>query len=350
MLDPITKANDAISGAIDIANSKKEFILKQGINVILLFMVLAVFGCLDFAKLQFHWEYISTASYWGAVTTKTVAGVCAFNIGINLMMDAEIKKNAILGDLISQYEKLKAKKQIDFEYFVTKVFNRREKKKAYIASINRKIYRLNRFSRRRSRLLYSSDLPENHARKAKNRYCRARRELEQLKDDAFIEKNLDSLYVRYYEVDPAIFELEIDGQPSVKGVKTKGSLTAGRVKATSNVILGMVGITTFTTAFALRIDNEQFATQMEAFWHYFMKAVEDTFVVLWQMLQGMMKTRKIVTQQLTEPYAGRVAVLTEYLEWRLTNKLPDTESYKEMNQEEVIEITQEEYDKMKSGQ
>lgn len=344
----INAANDLIGGAISVAASKKEYILKQGANIVLLFIVLAVFGCLDFATLTFHPEYIFTPSYWGTVITKVVAGVCSFNIGINLMLDGEIRKNKILADLIEQYGKLKAKKQIDFEYYVTKVFNRKEKKKAYIGWINKKIYRLNRFSRARSRLLYSSDLPEMAERKERNRYCRRRKELELLKSDEFIEKNLDSLFVRYYEVDPSIFELEIDGSPSISGVKTKGSILIGRAKASSSVIMGMVVFSMFVTAFALKLDQEEFVDNMEAFWHYFMKALEDTFIVLWQMLQGSMKTRKIVTQQLTEPYAGRCSVLTAYLEWRLNENLPDTKSYLAM-QEEVIEVTQEELDKMKSG-
>lgn len=345
----IGRANDLVSGAISIAASKKEFVLKQGINIVLLFIVLAVFGCLDFATLKFHWEYVTTASYWGTVTTKTVAGVCSFNIGINLMLDAEVRKNKILEELIKRYNELIKKKQVDFEYFVVKIFNREEKRKAYISWINRKIYRLNKLSRRKDRLLYSSDLPEMQKKKGKNRYCRIRKELEELKSDAYIEKNLDSLYVKYQEVDPAIFELEIDGSTSMKGVQTKGSVTVGRVKASSNVVLGMIGFSTFMTAFALQMDQEQFADQMEAFWHYFLKAVEDTFVVLWQMLRGMMNTRGIVTQQMTKPYAGRVKVLTEYLEWRLKNEIPDTESYKELNQTDYVEMTEEEYNKMKSG-
>ena len=92
--------------------------------------------------------------------------------------------------------------------------------------------------------------------------------------------------------------------------------------------------------------------QMEAFWHYFLKALEDTFVVLWQFSQGMMKVRKIVSQQITEPYAGRCAVLTAYLDWRLNEGLADTKIYQEMKknqaEEEVIEVTQEEFEKMKN--
>lgn len=348
-MDLLKTHDDLISSAISVASSKKETIFKQGINILLLFIILLVFGCLDFATLTFHLEYLTTASYWGTVGTKVVAGVCAFNIGINLMFDAEVKKDGVLKELIAKYNKLLAYKQIDFEEYVVKIFNFQEKKKAYIGKINRKIYFLNRFSRARDRLLYSSDLPERQAEKEKNRYCRRRKELEELKSDAFIKKNLDGISVRYYEVDPAIFELEIDGSAKIRGVRTKGNVSAGKIKASTNVILGMVLFSMFVTAFGLQADQQKFVDQMEAFWHYFLKGLEDTAVVLWQATRGMFSVRKIISQQLTEPYSGRVQVLMGYVDWRLKEKREDTLVHKELNKEEYIELTEEELEKLKNG-
>lgn len=340
LYDAISQASDLISGVTSVASSKRETFLKQSANAILLFIILTIFGCLDFATLTFHIEYLTTPSFWGTVVTKTIAGVCAFNIGINLMIDEEIKKNKVLEGLIKRYYELLEKKQTDFEYYVDKVFNRDQKKRAYISYINRKIWLLNRFSRNKDRLLYSSDLKENEEKKKKNFYCRKRAELEKLKDPEFIEKNIDSIYVRYYEVDPAVFELEIDGSPSIKGVKTRGSLAVGRARASSSVILSMVATSMFITAFTLSADQEQFETQMEAFLHYLLKTAEDVGVILWQCAQGMLRVRKIVSQQLTEPYSGRIKVLEGYVNWRLTNKVPDTALYKE-RQEQVIEVSEE---------
>lgn len=340
LYDAISQANDLISGVTSVASSKRETIIKQSANAVLLFIILAIFGCLDFATLTFHIEYLTTPSFWGTVMTKTVAGVCAFNIGINLMMDNEIKKNKVLEGLIRRYYDLLEKKQTDFEYYVDKVFNRDQKKRAYISYINRKIWLLNRFSRNKDRLLYSSDLKENEEKKKKNFYCRKRAELEHLKDPEFIEKNIDSIYVKYYEVDPAVFELEIDGSPSIKGVKTRGSLVVGRVRASSSVIFSMVMTSAFITAFSLTADQQQFEDQMQAFLYYCLKVTEDVLLIGWQALQGMIRVRKIVSQQLTEPYSGRIKVLEGYVNWRLTNKVPDTALYKERQKEEYIEISE----------
>ena len=347
LVEGIEKTSELIESTISVAITKKEKIVKQFINILLLFIILMVFGCLDFATLTFHYEYLLSANYWGTVGTKVIAGVCAFNLGINFIFDSEVKKNGILQEAIARNKQLMSYKQLDFEYYVLKVFNPNEKKKAYISYINKKINVLNRFSRAKDRLLYSSSLATEEE-KLKNRYCRARKELEMLKQDDYIEKNLDSINVKYYEVDPSIFELEIDGSAKTSGVKTRGSVSQGRIKASSSVIIGMILITSFFTAFGLEADSQQFESQMVAFWHYCLKAIQDVGVVLWQFTRGMFESRKIVSQQLTEPYLGRNKVLESYLEWRLSTNQPDSLSYKELHkEEEYIEITEEELNKIK---
>ena len=353
-MDPferISKANEAIDEAISLAASKKEYWAKQIINSFLLFIILLVFGCLDFAKLTFHFEYLLNASYWGTVFSKTVAGVCAFNIGINLMWEVELRKDKILANAIAFYNHLIKYKDDDFEYFITHIYNPREKKKAYISQINKRIYTLNRFSRAKDRLLYSSDLPENQEKKLHNKYCIKRQELEDLKKDEFIDKNLESLKVHYFLVDATVFELEIDGSAIIHGVKTRGNINLGKVKASTNVILGMVGFSMFLTAIGLELNQEQFANQMVRFWHYLLKCVTDVGIVLWQTYRGMLNTRKIISQELTQPYVGRNKVLKEYYKWQFdTNKI-DEKKYKSITkyQEEIeVELTEAELIKLRN--
>lgn len=342
MNDPfqkISQANDVLENAISLASSKKEYWAKQIINALLLFIILLVFGCLDFARLKFHFEYLIDPSYWGTVLSKDVAGVCAFNIGINLMWEIEIRKNQILEAAIKLYNHLISFKGDDFEYFVVKVYNPREKRKAYISQINRKIYRLNRFSRARDKLLYSSDLEENQTKKLTNKYCIKRQELEDLKKEDYINKNLDSLKVKYYMVDPTIFDLEIDGSATIHGVKTRGNVNAGKVKASTSVVLGMIGFSMFITAIGLEISQEQFANQMVRFWHYLLKCITDVGIVLWQTYRGMLTSRKIISQELTQPYVGRNKVLKEYYKWQFESEKIDQKKYDSIiNFKEELEV------------
>lgn len=335
---------DSVSSAVSTIHSKKEFIGKQIINFVLLFIILLVFGCLDFATLKFHLEYIFQISYWATVFSKTIAGICAFNIGINIMWDTELAKDKILERNIILYDKLHAYKQNDFEYYVVHIFNPKEKTKAYISQINRKIYWINKFSKAGDRLLYSSDLPERQQEKITNKYCVRRKELEDLKDPEFIKKNIDSLKVKYYEVDATSFELEVDGSVAMKGIKTVGHVNLGKARASVNVALGMIGFSMFITAIGLEFNGEEFLDNMEAFWNYLLKCATDLGIVLWQMFRGILNTRKIISSELTQPYVGRNKVLTEYLEWRLQTNQPTSLAYAELHKDddvEEIEISEE---------
>lgn len=315
-LNKVSELGDVISRGVSYASGKREQLVRQAINGVLLFIILLVFGCLDFATLKFHPEFLTSIGYWGTVFTKTIAGVCAYNIGINLMWDLEIAKDYILAFAIARYEKLKKwADDTEFEAFV-KIFNAREKTKAYISQINKKIYRLNKLSKAKDRLLYSSDLPENQEKKAKNRYCIRRQELEDLKKEEFIAKNLDGLSVRYMEVYPEIFKLEIDGTTISRGVKTKGNVALGKAKATSSMVFGMVAFSAFVASFGLEMDQEEFASNMEAFLHYLLKCAEDIAIIIWQSLRGALRTKRIISSELTQPYAGRNKVLLDFLKWK----------------------------------
>lgn len=344
----VTRTNEGLDKVAGLISSKREFIIKQAANSILLFIILLVFGCLDFATLEFHGEYLATASYWGTIGTKLIAAICAFNVGINMMLENEIKKSEELSKNIENYRKLIKLKDTDFEYFVIYIFNIRLKIEAYKSLINKKIYRLNKFSRRRDRLLYSSELEESQEKKLKNRYCVKRKELEELKSDEYINKNIDNIIVRYKEVDPATFELEINGTQKTSGVKTTGSISVGRVKESTTIVLSMLCISMLTTSFGLTASKEEFENNMIAFWHYLLKALEDTGIVLWQFFNGTLRARKIVSSQLTEPYAGRNQVLQAYVNWRSESHAVNSPAYDELN-EEIIEVTEEQLKQMKEA-
>ena len=272
-----------------------------------------------------------------------------------MMLENEIKKSKDLARNIKTYNALISRKDTDFEYYVTHVFNPELKKKAYKNKINRQIYILNKFSKRRDRLLYSSDLPENQEKKKKNRYCIKRAELEKLKSDEYIDKNIESIVVRYKEVDPAVFELEINGAQKVEGVVTTGNLVVGRTKESSTIILSMLALSMLTTSFVLSISGEEFENNMIAFWHYCLKAAEDTGIVLWQFFNGSLRTRKIVSTQLTKPYAGRNVVLQAYLNWRFETNATNSHAYETLKEEfdkEVVEVEVEddEYQKLIENQ
>lgn len=346
----VDKVTNILDNYVSIISSKKEFILKQALNVLLVFVVLMVFGCLDFAQLEFHPEYLLKWNYWSAVILKAIVSILAFNLGINFLLDTEIKKDGILQDNIKRYDSLNTCKGDDFTYYTIKVYNVENKKRAYENQMNYKIYKLNRFSRRRDRLLYNSTLPEHAEAKARNHYCIKRGELEALKKPDYIDSNIDSLDVKYTEIDPALFELEIDGSTKGQNNQVVGSIAKGRAKASANIVMVSVTISCFLAAIALGVDEQEFANAAVKFWHYCLKVVADIGVVVWQLFNGTMKTRRIVSTQLTTPFVNRNKVLMGYYKWRQANGKDVPQCYlnifKEKEETPTIELTEEELKKL----
>ena len=324
---------DVIGKFISYANTSREKITKQIVNSVLLLIIFAVFGCFDFLTMSFHFEYIATASYWTRVISKSIVSICAYNIGINLSWDREIEKDIILKENADKYERLNKLRDSEiFNPYVMEVFNRQEKKKAYINKINRKLYWLDKFARNKDKLLYSykskdeTKMLEIEEQKKNNWYCVKRKELEELKSEEYINENLDSINVRYNFVDPIIFDLELDGKSNYNGVKVKGSVTSGRGRATANVFVGMLGVSMFIASIGLDASQEQFTDNMVAFWHYLLTCAEDVGIILWQTLRGIFGSRKIISSEITQPLIGRNQVLLSYIQYCNDNNIKESKA------------------------
>ena len=362
----LQKIADIGTTAGELAASKKTFITKSIINGVLLVVILIVFGCFDWMNFKFHFDYLADPNFWGKTTMKVVSAICAYNIGINFIVDEVIRKNKNLGTAKFRYEVLNASKQRDFEYYIHHVYNPSEKKKVYINQINRKIHLLNRFSRRKDRILYVSTLEEKQPLKLTNRYCIKRKELEYLKSDEYIEKNIENLNVRYKDIDHTIFELEINGKTKIKQNAVSGSVAKGQAISSGTGILSIVGATMFISSFSVAPNQEEFVEGTVAAVNTVVKMCSDIFVIIWQFFRGILSATNIVSQQLTTPYVTRVEILKSYYKWRqekgetvpqfyltlykMDNVAVETDE-EESNEKEIeIEMTPEEYQEYLNNQ
>ena len=291
---------------------------------------------------------------------KVVASLCAYNIGINFIVDEVIKRNKNLGLAKFRYEVLNASKQKDFEHYIHHVYNPGQKKAIYINMINKRIYLLNKFSKKKDRILYISELPERQLEKENNRYCIRRKELEYLKSDEYIDANIENLRVRYRDIDHTIFELEIGAKQKVHQRSVTGSIGKGRAISTGTGALSIIGVTMFIGSFSVAPDSQEFVEGTVAAVNTVVKMCSDIAVIIWQFFRGILSTTKIVSQQLTSPYVERTEILKKYYRWRQDNGESVPKFYQELykmdnvqlegteeKEEEVLELTEEEYNKLK---
>lgn len=358
---------NAATGRFDsLFSGNKERLFRTGMNVILTLVVLAVFGCFDFVNMEWDWARVFTYAFWTKVSSKTIASVCCFNIGINFNWEGALASFYVLKEAITDYESLiKDKDDETFDYYVNQVYNMESKKKAWINKINRQIYRLDRFSKNRDRLLYTSKIPptaENYEerckeleyKKAHNRYCIRRKELEELKSEQYIKDNIGSLSVRYSKVNPGAFEMDINGKVVDEDNKVTGNVAFGKARATSGVVWGAVLITAVTSALIVSVNQQQFVDQMQAFWYYLLSAAADVGIVAWNLFRGTMACRPIIEEQIHRPYVNRNKVLKSFISWRVSNGIKLSDSFRRIQEltgakEEVVEMSKEDLMKIKGG-
>lgn len=351
--------NQATGRFESLFSGNKEKLFRVFTNVVLTIVVLAVFGCFDFVTMEWDWSRILTYAFWTKVSSKTIAAVCCFNIGINFNWESAIASFYVLKESINTYEVLiKDKDDEYFEYYVEQVYNMESKKKAWINKINRAIYRLDRFSKNSDKLLYTSKIPasaENYeekceeleARKSKNRYCVKRKELEMLKSKEYIDDNLDSLSVRYSKVNPAAFEMDVDGKIRDEDNKVTGNVTVGKASATANVVWGVLLVTSITSAIVVSVNQQEFVNNVQAFWHYLLNAAVDIGIVAWNLFRGTMACKSIIEEQIHRPYVNRNKILKAFIAWKLVERKEPSESHKYIQElmkpeeEAVIEISKE---------
>ena len=345
--ESLNKIGEASENVKELVSSKKETIIKQIANVILLLVILLVFGCFDFLHLTFHWEYLLDSNFWVSVSVKAVADICAYNIGINVILDEIIRRNTTLCKLKEIYDNLNKYKENDFEDFINE-YNRECKIRQYKNEINFKIYKLNKKAKHCDKILYSSSKEEDIDLKKHNKYCIARSELEAIKTDKFIELNIDNLEVKYVDIDPAVFDLEINGSQKIEQNKITGSLNKGRAIASLTTLASVIAGPIIINSFKLDPNQQEFEDGVVAGVNYALKMASDIGILFWQFLRGILSTHKIVSQQLTIPLEERVKILKKYYLNRKANNKKVPQCYEDLFKEvKYVEVSKEELEKIK---
>lgn len=360
------KLNAATNRFESLFSDNKERIFRTAMNVVLTIVILAVFGCFDFVSMEWDWSRIFTYAFWTKVVSKTTATVCAFNIGINFNWEGAIASFFVLKKTIADYEALiKDKDDEHFEYYVNQVYNMESKRRAWINKINRAIYRLDRFSKNRDKLLYTSKIPgdvPDYAEKCRaleeskshNRYCIRRRELEELKSEQYIKDNIGSLSVRYSKVNPSAFEMDIGGKIIDEDNKVTGNVSVGKARATAGIVWGTVFVTAVTSAIIISVNQQGFVDQMQAFWYYLMSTAVDVGLIAWNLFRGTSACRPIIEEQILRPYANRNKILKAHIAWKISENLAPSQSFLRIQEltepkEEIMEISKEDLAKIQQG-
>ena len=298
----------------------KRRILVNVSSCIMMVVICGVMGCFDFFSMKFDLSRLTEVRYWSHIFCRTVCLVCALNIGLNMFQPYAEDRNFLLQRDSLRYEGLIAmKEQKSFESFILLDFNVSEKKKAWVAHINKKINTLGRFAKDESRMLWGLPKEKLEANpnlketKAKNHYCKKRAVYEEMKTDEWMDANIEALHVRTFRaIDPSIFDLSINGREKYSGYKLTARSGMARGAKTATSIMMMVLISIMITVWYMEIDEQMIANNVIGWLSSVLNALMDISFVLWQFIRGAMYATKLVEDEIHRPYIDRTRILVDY--------------------------------------
>lgn len=286
----------------------------------MILIILVVLGAFDFMTMTFQIENITKVSYWSHILARTICLMCALNVGINLFMPQAEERNILLQRDAIRYDGLVGRKeQRSFDEFITLDFNIDEKKKAWVAHINKRINRLGKWHSANERMLWSmpQERIDNSERlskaKAKSRYCKKRNLLEEMKTEDWLNKNIEMLTVRnFHAIDPSIFDLSINGKEKYSGYRLSSQTPKARSRKTATSILMMITASMLITIWGFDLDQALFINGVVGWISAVVNALLDISFVLWQFVRGILYAPKLIEDEVHRPYIDRIRVLIKY--------------------------------------
>lgn len=308
--------NNATSWLID----HKRRVFVNITSVAMLLIICMVLGAFDFMTATFMLEKLTQLKYWSHIFARIVSLICALNIGINIYQPIAESRNLLMQRDAIRYDGLIGlKEQKSFEHYVSEDFNPAEKKKAWVAHINKRIHRLGKLYKDRERMLWGlseEKLAENPMlaeKKKHSKYCQKRAVLEEMKTEEWMDENIDALNVRsFHAVDPTIFDLSITGKEKYSAYKIVARPTLARGQKTATSIMTMTMVSMMITAWGFDINEAMVIDGVIGWLSATINAILDVAFVLWQFIRGIMYAPQLVEDELHTTYVDRIRILVYY--------------------------------------
>ena len=302
-----------------VADHKRRILVNVS-SAIMIVIICGVMGCFDFFTMKFDITRLLEVRYWSHIFARTVCLICSLNIGINMFQPYAEERNYLLQRDSIRYDGLVGmKEQKSFEGFILLDFNPQEKKKAWVAHINKKINTLGRFASDKSRMLWGLPQekldanPSLKEAKRKSWYCKKRAVLEEMKTEQWMNNNIDSLRVwTFHAIDPSVFDLSINGKEKYSGYKLTAHSGLARSSKTATSLMSFIAISAMITVWYMELDEQSLVNSVVGWLSCVINVCLDVSFVLWQFIRGSLYTTKLVEDEIHRPYIDRTRILVEY--------------------------------------
>ncbi len=260
--------------------------------VIYIVVTLVLVGFFQFVTADFSDSVFLSADFWISEATTLVIIFTSYQGGINIVWTEQLKNPELLSAM-SEYERLN-ERDSDFETFLAE-YNSELKKKAYVARQERK-------QRLLERLL--PFLPV----KARERLYKKIKEISSGITSEALEKNVDSVRVKYYKVYVSDFFSASSKSTAVK-LRVRGNAEAGKLKASVRGFPLTIAVATLTSSMAYTLADGITKSVI-------VNLVVNAIIFGLRLANGILKASKVIYQEIQMPLEFKNQILAKYKEWQ----------------------------------
>lgn len=291
-------------------------LLKNLLAYLIIFMVMIILGCFNFAELGFDTKLLTKLEFWGTVLFRVALLVAVRSAAMLIFLDVARAKNMDLKQAKNLNDKYMKLKGDDFPEYIDTIENPGIKIKAWKTQVYKQLTRLEKKAKPEDRALYFKKGDSYNLQKESNDYCVRRRELEEQLSKEFINENLDNLIIKkkYPKLDSAVFSLPVGTDDNYN---KQYQITA----KTKNAVVGSIALSAALAIVSQSIIHSMTVYPTDVYMlGVFISIISDLIFVIVQFWSGIMGAfSKIQTEEVT-PYVNRNEILKRYLYWKEPQK------------------------------
>lgn len=288
-------------------NQAAAYIQAHWIDYILIFLILFMLNAFDVFILKRSDRFLSP-EYWYHTVCRITAYVLAGILGVRIGYP---KAKAGCQELWNAIDKnghliiLKEQNGAAFGDFID-VVNLEVKKSAWIAKINSKLAKLDKFSPNWFPLYYKVPKQEYLDKyklfkrlmsKWVNKYCVKRKTLEALIVDEFIDKNIEILNVRYPRIFPTDFTQTTGAFKKFSAFHTRPNVKGNAAKMIGSGVIVAIVFAVLAGSVMLSIDEALVEAHAIAIFSIIVNSVLDVGITLWKYISARLECPRIVRQE-----------------------------------------------------
>ena len=312
-------------------NKNRKIALYTFLELLALLTLTMLASMWDWVNMGFSLSKITTKAYWNNVILQTVMYSCALVLGNLLKLEKLELKNKAYDDLLSTYRKEKLPiKDEHFTTYIMDVLNPSIKKEFLKKKYENKLARLEKYSFDSFQLCFNKavnapDFREFVKKEVKNPfkkiYCYRRRNLEEIRNDEYINAHYQSMFVRYPKVNPYSFTyyLSIKMNDRTKYQTENKAARDMSIKLSRKLVYAVLS-STIIGLLVINPDANQLLEQTNGWIALMIQYIVRVGMITANFIMGIYNAKTIFNDNYLRPINNRIRMLEEYQDFKIKNK------------------------------